>query len=289
VVAASLAWYDSHRRRLVIRESSDGYAIWIGEVMSQQTQIGRVGEALPAFLARFPDVPSLAGATTADVVRAWGGLGYPRRGVALRDAARLMVERHAGRVPRTVAELEALPGIGPYTARAIAATAFGVPVTALDVNARRVMGRVLDGEPLPGVPSREQQVRADSLAPSDRAADWNHALMDLGAAVCRPRPACPACPVRRWCAYAATPRSPDDGRTPRRARAPFSGTNRYVRGRVMAVLRDAPAGAWIRLDPEMLAIAPERLIRAAAELLSDGLIERRDGPDDVFEARLAST
>src|SRR5690606_31212676 len=105
LVAALLAWYREHGRTLVIRGSRDPYAIWVGAVMSQQTQIGRVGEALPAFLARFPGVSALARASTGDVIRAWGGLGYPRRAVALRDAARAMVERHEGRVPGTVGEL----------------------------------------------------------------------------------------------------------------------------------------------------------------------------------------
>ncbi|MET0772678.1 MAG: A/G-specific adenine glycosylase [Candidatus Limnocylindrales bacterium] len=288
MVAALLGWYTTHGRPLVIRATRDPYAIWIGEVMSQQTQIGRVGEALPGFLTRFPDVPTLAGATTADVVRAWGGLGYPRRAVALRDAARSMVERHGSCVPRDVAELEALPGIGPYTARAIAATAYGMPVTALDVNARRVMGRVLDGEPIGSSSSRGQQHRVDSLAPPDRAADWNHALMDLGAAVCRPVPDCPACPIRRWCAYAAAPRAANAKRRMRRASAPFHATNRYARGRVLAVLRDAPTGAWTVLDPGSLAIEPQRIGRAATELLADGLIELEGEPDGRLEARLAT-
>lgn len=255
--------------------------------MSQQTQVARVGAALPAFLARFPDVPTLAAATSADVIRAWGGLGYPRRALALRDAARAMVERHGGRVPGTVAELESLPGVGPYTARAVAAAAFGEPVTALDVNARRVLGRLIGGTGLPSLPSRAAQARADGLAPATQAADWNHALMDLGATVCRPLPDCPACPLRRWCAFAS------DGRTPtttarRRPAAPFRATNRYVRGRVLGLLRDAPHGAWQELDPSVLAIAPERVERAVRELVADGLIELAEGPDQPPRARLSS-
>lgn len=285
-MAAVLGWYAAHGRRLVIRGSQDAYAIWVGEVMSQQTQIARVSEALPAFLARFPDVAALSRATTADVVRAWGGLGYPRRALAMREAARSMMERHAGEVPRTVEELEALPGIGPYTARAIASTAFGLPVTALDVNARRVVGRVLDGVPLPAVASRVQQARADALAPADAAADWNHALMDLGAAVCRPAPACDGCPIRRWCAFAATPRRVEVERPPRRTATPFGATNRYARGRVLAVLRAAPTDAWATLDPELLGIATERIERAAEELAADGLIETTRGPAGALMGRL---
>ncbi|MCY7419029.1 MAG: A/G-specific adenine glycosylase, partial [Chloroflexi bacterium] len=169
---AVLDWYAAHGRVLVIRRSTDAYAIWIAETMSQQTQIGRVGEALPAFLDVFPDVPALAAATVAELLRAWGGLGYPRRALAVRAAARDMVARWDGRVPCDVEELESLPGVGPYTARAVASTAFGVPVTALDVNARRVLGRVLGG-PSTG---RSFQAIADELAPIYRSGDWNHAL-----------------------------------------------------------------------------------------------------------------
>lgn len=254
--------------------------------MSQQTQIGRVGEALPAFLARFPDVPALARASTGDVIRAWGGLGYPRRAVALRDAARAMVERHDGRVPRTIGELEALPGIGPYTARAIAATAFGLPVTALDVNARRVLGRVAEGAPLPASPGRELLAKADALAPAHAAANWNHALMDLGASVCRPTPECPVCPIRSWCAFASG-RVGSVGAAPaRRPAARFADTDRYVRGRVLAVLRDAPDGIWTELDPDALAITCERVTRAMHGLAADGLVEMRDVPDGRLVARL---
>ena len=288
-VAALLAWYAEHRRPLAIRATRDAYPILVGEVMSHQTQIGRVGAALPAFLARFPSVAVLARASTADVIRAWGGLGYPRRALALRDAARLMVERHDGEVPRSVAELEALPGIGPYTARAVAATAYGVPVTALDVNARRVIGRVLDGRALPAGVGPVDRARADALAPPDRAADWNHALMDLGASVCRPAPDCPACPVRSACAFAAgrVPATPDA--PPRRHAPAFQDTDRYVRGRVLAVLREAPPDAWIVIHPEALALPAERVTRAAQGLADDGLIELREGPRPWLQARLPST
>lgn len=284
---ALLAWYRTHGRHLAIRERRDPYAVLVGEVMSHQTQIRRVGEALPAFLARFPDVAALAAATTGDVLRAWGGLGYPRRAVALREAARAIVERHGGRVPRDVLALEALPGVGPYTARAVAATAFGVPVTALDVNARRVVGRLLEGIPLPAAPSPTTQARADALAPVRAAAAWNHALMDLGAAVCRPVPACDGCPVRRWCAFAITPRhDPAAGGPPRRPGTPFRATNRHARGRVLAVLRGAPVGSWVALEPERLALGATRLERALQELADEGLVERRARTGHPPEARL---
>ena len=260
--------------------------------MSQQTQIGRVGEALPAFLARFPDVASLATATVGDVLRAWGALGYPRRALALREAAREMVARHDARVPPDVSALQRLPGVGPYTARAVASTAFGIPVTALDVNARRVLVRVLGRSDGAAPAGRAFQAVADALAPADHAADWNHALMDLGATVCRPAPHHAACPLATMCAWLrdhpSTGVDTPTGTKRGRARAhgtsvAFRDTNhQFVRGRVLANLRDAPPASWRSIDPEGLSVEPERLQRALAELHREGLIEI----DDVGRVRL---
>lgn len=294
-VDALVAWYRTSGRSLRIRELRDPYAIWIGETMSQQTQIARVGEALPAFLERFPDIEALAAASNAAVVRAWGGLGYPRRALALRDAARTVVDRFGGVLPRVVDELVTLPGVGPYTARAVAATAYRVPVTAVDVNARRVLGRVLTGRALPASLSPVVQTALDGLAPVDAAADWNHGLMDLGALVCRPLPDCPACPVRTWC-RAGTRLDPraiatdgavsggSPGRGQRRA-TPFVATHRYVRGRMLGALRDLPSGAWLTLDAELLGIARERVERAVRELADEGFLEL----DGASRVRLRET
>ncbi len=280
--AAILAWYRQHGRPLVIRQLVDPYAIWLAETMSQQTQIGRVGEALPAFLGRFPDVPALAAASVDALLRAWGGLGYPRRALALRAAARELVARHDARIPADVAALEALPGVGPYTARAVASTAFGIPVTALDVNARRVLGRVLGTPDGTASSGRGFQAVADALAPPDHAADWNHALMDLGATICRPAPDCARCPVRDQCAWSrdhpvdhatASPRQRQPKVTSRPASVAFRDTNRYVRGRILASLRDAPPGIWSTIDPAAMSIAPERLERALTQLHREGLVE----------------
>jgi len=292
--AAALAWYEVHGRPLVIRHLTDPYTIWLAETMSQQTQIGRVGEALPAFLACFPDVPALASASVGEVLRAWGGLGYPRRALALREAARELVLHHDACIPRDVAALETLPGVGPYTARAVAATAFGVPVTALDVNARRVLGRVLGAATTTragtatttragaSTTGRAFQAVADALAPPDTAADWNHALMDIGATICRPAPECAACPLQQACAWRRDHPADGNGRrqAPRRAAAhpspapvAFRDTNRYVRGRVLASLRDAPPKAWSLIEPVALSVAPDRLERAVTQLQQEGLIE----------------
>jgi A/G-specific adenine glycosylase len=162
-----------------------------------------------------------------------------------------------------------------------------MPVTALDVNARRVIGRLLDGAPLPAAPSPETQARVDALAPSGDAADWNHALMDLGASVCRRVPDCPTCPVRRWCWYAAGgTRGAEPRPAERRPGTPFHASNRYVRGRVLAVLRDAPTGAWVRLDAGTMGLEHDRLARAVRELATEGFVELQVEAIDFAGVRL---
>lgn len=286
-----LAWFVGHRRPLPTRDLTDPYAIWICEAMSQQTQIARVATALPAFLRRFPTLDSLAHATPGAVIRAWAGMGYNRRALQLCQAARVIVEQHGGRLPDEVALLATLPGIGPYTARAIAAFAFGARVTALDVNAGRVLGRVLTGHGRAGDPGRPEragtlQVVADALAPAGRAADWNHALMDLGATVCRVRPDCAACPVRGWCRYAAssctTAPAPAPPRLRAAGRADPGAARRRLRGRIVSELRRVPSDRWHVLQAEGGQTADE-LADALAALERDGLIER----DARGAARLA--
>ena len=154
-------------------------------------------------MEQFPTVEALAAATPAAVLRAWQGLGYDRRALALWRTARIVVDEHGGRIPSTVAELQALPGIGPYTARAVAALAFGMPVGAVDVNVRRVLGRIVAGDAVALSAPALQDV-ADDAVPPDRPGDWTHALMDVGAILCRPRaPRCDACPARPWCRLAS--------------------------------------------------------------------------------------
>lgn len=269
---AVLAWYRVHGRALRIRTTRDPWPILVSEVMAQQTQIARVDEAWLGFMERFPSPAALAAASPFDVLLAWRGLGYNRRAIALQRAAREIVERHDGQVPDTVAELEALPGIGPYTARAVAALAFGRPVAAVDTNVRRVVGRIVGVELAP----RALQAFADGLVERQDPATWTHALIELGAVVCRAeRPACPACPARTWCtsADAVEPRArqravgPPDG--------PFEASTRWLRGRIVARLRDQEAGAWTALPTEMGSHGPERIAEAVAALHDEGLVERR--------------
>ena len=223
-------------------------------------------------MERFPTITALAAARPADVLRAWQGLGYDRRALALRRAACLIVERHGGRVPSSVVELEALPGVGPYTARAVAALAFGRRVGAVDVNVRRVLGRIVAGGGAELLSGAAVQAIADAAVPSDRPGGWTHAVMDVGAALCRPRtPRCGACPARPWCRYAAEvleSRSdralpvPDRARpTTRRARATAAGPSP---ARATAAAGPSPARATAAAGPSPAAARPSPARPASA-------------------------
>lgn len=279
---AILAWFDAHGRELAFRGTRDPYGVLVAELMAQQTQISRADEAWQAWMRRFPTIEALATAPTLDVIRQWAGLGYNRRAVNLHRAARHMLERHAGRVPSDLAQLQALPGVGPYTARAVAATAFGKPVGAVDTNVRRVLGRLAAGGT--GVlAERELQALADRVVPRSRPALWTHALMDLGATHCRSRaPRCGECPARPWCRYArdgaagGAAGSPGAGarralRTHGSGAVPFASTSRWLRGRIVARLRDA--GGWLEFD-EPIGGHPLPAVHAAVRALAkDGLAE----------------
>jgi len=165
-----LAWYEATGRPLAFRATSDPYAVLVSELMAQQTQALRAAESWTAWMVRFPTVLALAEAPVAEVLRAWAGLGYNRRAVALHRAARVIVEEHGGEVPASVPELEALPGVGPYTARAVAAIAFGMPVGAVDTNVRRVLGRLVAGG-AEGFTPASMQALADAVVDMRRIAD----------------------------------------------------------------------------------------------------------------------
>jgi A/G-specific adenine glycosylase len=285
---AILAWYDGHRRDLAFRSTRDPYAVLVSELMAQQTQAERAATAWGAWMARFPTVDVLAAAPTADVIRAWAGLGYNRRAVNLQRAARVIVDEHGGRVPDTVEGLDALPGVGSYTARAVAAIAFGRPVGAVDTNVRRVLARITAGD-AHAVTASDMQALADAVVPPTRAADWTHALMDVGAVACRPRsPHCEACPALAWCRYAAGIR-PAAGMRPARSTVrpepAFAATTRWLRGRIVARARDADDGAWVAFDGAIGGHDRAAVREAVSALAADGLLEVRDGLAGV-EARL---
>ncbi|MCI0345893.1 MAG: A/G-specific adenine glycosylase [Chloroflexi bacterium] len=290
--SAILSWFDGRGRDLPFRRTRDPWAILVSEAMAQQTQIARVAEAWVGVMASFPTVAALAVASPADVLRAWRGLGYNRRATNLRRAAIAIVAQHGGEVPREVAVLERLPGVGPYTARAVAALAFGTPVGPVDTNVRRVLRRILADEP--GVETvHGLQAAADAAAAlGGRPGVWTHAVMDIGATLCRPRaPRCDDCPAQRWCAFAAGLGStaPCGSRTPARAgegrgERPFATTSRWLRGRILDALRDAPAGDWAAIEARIGEHDAGAVEAALDALGTEGLAERH--PSEVFLARL---
>jgi A/G-specific adenine glycosylase len=253
-VGALLRWYARVKRPLPWRETRHPYALLVSEVMLQQTQAARVVPYYEAFLERFPDPAALAAAPPADVLEAWSGLGYNRRALALQAAAR---EVAANGWP---ADLARLPGVGPYTAAAVASFAWDRQTAAVDTNVKRVLERH------DGIRRRPKALaeRAESLVPPDRAATFNQAMMELGATVCRPHvPRCEHCPVGTSCArdLAVAPR--------RRGAERFEDTDRWARGRIVAAL--------IAGD-ELPALEPQRRDRALAGLERDGLIVRDPEP-----------
>ncbi len=212
-----LAWYARHGRDLPWRRTRDPYEILVSEVMLQQTQVKRVLEYFPRFLARYPTAADLATATAGEVREAWDGLGYYRRASNLQRAAQEVAERHGGRFPSSPEELVRLPGIGRYTAGAVASFAFGLDAAILDTNAARVLARVFGSARRKGREARLWAL-AQAAIPPGRGYPFNQGIMDLGALVCTARrPACPRCPVRRACRTARATAGPKRSRTRVRA------------------------------------------------------------------------
>jgi A/G-specific adenine glycosylase len=276
-VAPILAWYAANARDLPWRQpGTPPWSVLVSEIMLQQTPVARVLPAYAAWMARWPTPAALAAATPADAVRQWDRLGYPRRAVRLHAIAQILVREHDGEVPPSAEVLGTLPGIGPYTAAAVASFAFGQRHAVLDTNVRRVLARLVTGAAAPPVATSAAERRlAQALLPADdaSAARWSVAVMELGAIVCRAsRPSCLACPVARGCAWrqagqpaAASPRAVQSG---------YAGSDRECRGRLLAVLRAAtgPVPA-ARLDAAW--DDSGQRARALAALIADGLVTRR--------------
>lgn len=267
------AWYAPRRGAYPWRETRDPYAIWVSEVMLQQTQASRVVPAYGAFLARFPSVGALAAASRRDVVRAWGGLGYNRRAVWLSEGARTIVREHGGRIPRDPETLRALPGVGPYTAAAVSSMAFGQPVAVVDTNVRRVVARVHLGVDGRRAETRTVRELAQAWLDRDDPLTWNQAVMDLGREVCRPRPRCGICPIARVCAFRGSEAIAVGGPGTKDA---FEGSSRQVRGAIVRTLRSHETLSLTRLTAET-GFDPERVDAAVAGLAADGLVERSAG------------
>ena len=270
---AVLDWYDVHARDLPWRGAdASPWSVMVSEFMLQQTPVARVLPVHAAWMERWPTPAALAADPTGEAVRMWGRLGYPRRALRLHAAATAITERHDGGVPASYDDLLALPGVGDYTASAIASFAYGQRHVVLDTNVRRVLVRAVGGRelPAPAVTRAERDV-ATSLLPDDAAtaATWAVATMELGALVCTARsPDCAACPIAERCAWRAAGHPAHDG-PPRRGQA-WDGTDRQCRGRIMALARahdvvtaDQVATAWPSTDQRE---------RCVAALVADGLL-----------------
>ena len=268
-------WYERDHRELPWR--ADGYSAWgilVSEFMLQQTPVARVIPRLADWLARWPTPADLAAVPPGEAVRAWDRLGYPRRALALHAAATAIATEHGNVVPRDVDALLALPGVGPYTARAVAAFAYGVRVPVVEINARRVLARAVEGrgEPGPAQTRRELQLM-ESLLPRDdhRARLANAGVMELGQTVCTARaPRCDACPVAAACAWRAAGYPAYEG-PPAPRQKKYEGSDRQVRGLILRELRASdtavPADVIHALWPD--AVQRER---ALTGLLRDGLV-----------------
>lgn len=241
-----LDWFASAGRDLPWRHTRDPYRVLVSEIMLQQIQVVRAIPFYEAFVERFPTVESLATSALADVIRVWGDLGRYRRIVYLHQTAKIIVVHHDGVVPQDVATLRALPGIGPYTAGAVACFAYESNVAFVDTNMKRVLHRALIGPEHPERPVKEDVLLglAQRLLPQGRAWQWNSALMDLGATVCKPRNLdCATCPLREVCRSAGQFLTGKASPTAVRRTPPyrFEESNRFYRGRVLAMLRALPA------------------------------------------------
>lgn len=272
ISARLLPWFDAHNRTELPwrRPGTTAWGVLVSEVMSQQTQVARAAPVWEAWMARWPTPADLADAPTADVLREWGRMGYPRRALRLQECARIVATEHGGVVPADPAELEKLPGIGVYTAAAVAVFHYGRRHAVVDTNVRRVVAR-LGGQSDAGTATTKADLAAAaSLLPEDAptAARVSVALMELGALVCTARkPECGTCPVSDACGFSGQ----EVPAGPSRKRQRYKGTNRHVRGEVMALLRDADEPVErARID----AVWPDArmLDEAVSQLIAEGLI-----------------
>jgi A/G-specific adenine glycosylase len=250
-----LNWYSEHQRELPWRLSNDPYRVLVSEVMLQQTQVERGIDRFERFISRWPTARDLAAATNDEVLSEWSGLGYNSRAIRLRDSARIIAETEW---PDTVSDLMELPGVGPYTAAAVASIAFGEHVSAVDTNLKRVISR-WRGDALNG-PELDTAAREELGHP---AGDWNQALMDLGSQLCTPRnPSCAQCPVSTWCTDPSIYQPPTPHPT-------FKGSNRQLRG---ALVKAHLNGENLQEAGRLLDRSQEDISAAIEDLSNEGLI-----------------
>ncbi len=269
-----LAWFSANSRDLPWRRTRDPWAILVSELMLQQTQAARVIDRFPRFLERFPTPTSCADRPVGDVIDEWSGLGYNRRAVNLHRSAVVVRNDHGGAVPSSLPGLLALPGVGPYTARAVRAFAFELDDGVVDTNIGRVLAR-LGGLPLRPV---EAQRLADGLVPVGEGWHWNQAVMELGAVICRPTPSCSGCPIVADCSWQGSGPDPATGSAGvSKGQSRFDGSDRQGRGKLVDALRSGSVALSDLADvmgwPEDL----DRAGRVAATLVVDGLALERGG------------
>lgn len=269
-----ISWYAEWARPLPWREPGlDGWHVLVSEMMLQQTPVSRVLPVYSSWVARWPAPHALASDSVGQAVRMWGRLGYPRRALRLHAAAVMIDELHDGTVPRSYDELRALPGVGDYTAAAVAAFAYQQRTVALDTNVRRVLSRLLSGVALPplGISAGERRL-AEQVLPDDAlaAATWSVAVMELGAVICTARsPRCGICPVSDQCAWRQLDYPGESSRTGRSQS--YVGTDRQCRGRLLALLRGSDEPVPRQLVDAVWGDGPQRQ-RALRSLLDDGLV-----------------
>jgi A/G-specific adenine glycosylase len=273
-----LTWYAVHARDLPWRRpDASPWAVLVSEIMLQQTPVIRVLPDYDAWLTRWPTAAALAAESAGEAVRAWGRLGYPRRALNLHASARAIVERHDGEVPADYDDLRALPGVGGYTAAAVASFAYGRRHAVLDTNVRRVLARLVTGIEYPPKAQTAAEVRlAESLLPSEAAvaARWSVAVMELGALVCTARaPRCADCPVAAACTWRLAGKPAHDG--PPRKGQTYAGTDRQCRGRLLAVLRHS-SGPVDKAALEDVWDDVRQRERALSALIEDGLVDPLD-------------
>ena len=272
-----LAWYARHARDLPWRApGATPWAVLVSEIMLQQTPVARVLPEYLAWITRWPTPAALAAEPAGEAIRQWGRLGYPRRALRLHETATILATRHGGMVPADRDVLLGLPGIGSYTAAAVASFAFGQRHAVLDTNVRRVLTRLVAGRPMPGTaPSVAERRLAESLLPAEPAvaARWSVAVMELGALVCTAaNPRCDSCPLARDCAWLAAGRPAEPAEAARRRTQKYDGTDRQCRGRLLAVLR-AAGDPVSRADFDAAWDGPVQLARALDGLVADGLVD----------------
>ncbi|MEU4691716.1 A/G-specific adenine glycosylase [Actinoplanes sp. NPDC023714] len=281
---AAIAWYDTNARDLPWRQpDTTPWGVLVSEVMLQQTPVVRVEPAWRSWMTRWPTPAALAADPVSEAIRMWGRLGYPRRAMRLHACAAAIVERHGGRVPDDLDQLLALPGVGTYTARAVATFAYGQRHPVVDTNVRRVVCRAVEGKPDAGPATTAADLTAmEELLPADvpTAARASIAFMELGAIVCTARsPKCADCPFEAVCAWRATGLALPEG--PSRKPQRYAGTDRQVRGLILEVLRHA-TGPVPRRRLDLVWSDEVQRARALSGLVEDGLVERFGSDDFVL-------